>query len=166
MKRLLIVERIVLESISSGARTVEAIARDTDLDEGLVKNILFHFHQMNMVQYVKGIYTINEKGRNWAQDINHKDSIRDEVKDVFSNAVHDYFSKTEKNSKIKMQKVWLTEKEEKILQAQLYSLETFIQGIQKEKSRVKDFKTSEKKLIFWGFGQYADVVKSSIKVAS
>jgi hypothetical protein len=65
---------------------------------------------------------------------------------------------------LKIQKVWLTRDEEVILRSHMATLESFFTGV-KASRRVKPQKekTSEQRVVIWGFSQYSDLVDGVLK---
>ena len=90
---LLVIERMVLESLSKKNRNLEELANDTGLDHGLLKNILPAFLMNNLVNYQRGIYKLNndEMRKERIKSYNAKENIKEEVKELFTSMVNKYF---------------------------------------------------------------------------
>ena len=79
---LLIVERMVLESLVKKPKNMVELALDTGLEEGLLKNIIPFFMMENILRYERGIYSINStESSKWADKINKSDYLKEEVKE-------------------------------------------------------------------------------------
>ncbi|HLE10580.1 MAG: hypothetical protein A2504_14050 [Bdellovibrionales bacterium RIFOXYD12_FULL_39_22] len=161
MNGLLVVERIILESLQKKGKNIFEIEIDTHLDHNLLANLLPNLVMKNIVTYKNGIYFLNNQEKhNWLVSINQEENIKEEIKDIFSGLISSYFKK-EINERpcLKVKKIWLTAKEEKILDAHLHNLEEFVRNIDQDKGRddTKN-KLHEKRLIFWGYSTYSKVV--------
>jgi hypothetical protein len=99
----------------------------------------------------------------WKNTINKKINLKEEVKELFASIVNDYFnesiSQNEKNSELKIQKVWLDKNEELILKNHLNSLDNFLKTIKQnhEKKSMKP-KTFEQKILIWGVSNYSQLI--------
>ena len=161
---LLVVERIVLESLSKKDKNLQELMEDTRLTHALLKNILSQFISKNMLTFNKGIYGINEATKNeWLPKINARNCVKEEIKEIFVSMVNQYFDRAlEKEAnelKLKLKKIWLTPSEEKILNSHLYNLESFITNLEKDRIlRPVKGKLCESKVILWGSSPYAALV--------
>ncbi len=166
---LLVIERMVLESLSKKNRNLEELANDTGLDHGLLKNILPAFLMNNLVNYQRGIYKLNndEMRKERIKSYNAKENIKEEVKELFTSMVNKYFREDLQNRKnkigVKVKKVWLTPQEEKIFNSYLINLESFIQSIeQQRKLKPQKEKLCEKKVVIWGYSDYSSIADGSL----
>lgn len=70
---LLMVERIVIESLSKKEKNIQEIEIDTNLSHGLLLNILPNLLMRNMVRYRNGIYSIDKDHCfEWLSEVNKK----------------------------------------------------------------------------------------------
>ena len=61
MNGLLIIERIVLESLEKREKVLSDLVLDTKLDHNLVKNIVYHLINRGIVKIESGgIYSLNQ----------------------------------------------------------------------------------------------------------
>ena len=137
---LMLIERIVLESISKKEQNIYELSLDTNLEQGLLLNILPELLIKNLIKYNRGIYSINkEQSLKWSETINSKESIKEEVKELFTNLVNEFFNKEKvnnhKQTSLKVQKIWLTKDEEKALNSHLLNLENFFRHVKQERER-------------------------------
>lgn len=165
---LLLIERIIIESISKKEKNVYELAHDTNLDQGLLMSVLPNLLMKNLLNYQRGIYSIDkENSLCWQNTINEKNNVKEEVKELFASMVNEYFRNdfktNEQNSQLKVQKIWLTSDEEKILKGHFLALENFFTGVKQSRSTkpVKE-RTYEQKVILWGVSEYADLVTSCL----
>lgn len=167
---LLIVERIVVESLSKKEKNLKELEIDTNLEHGLLLNIIPNLMMQNIVLYNKGIYSLEkEQSFLWLKSVNDKENIKEEVKELFVSLVNQYFKKDLAENKaqtphLKVQKMWLTRDEEIILKSHMATLEGFFQGIKdaRLKNPIKG-KTCEERVVIWGFSQYSDLVEGILK---
>ena len=162
---LLIIERIIIESLSKKERNLQEIILDTNLDHSLLLNILPNLLMKNMIRYTRGTYSIEkETCFQWLNEVNKVDNIKEEAKELFISLVNQYFKKdAEKISAIKpqlkIQKVWLTPDEELVLRAHMTGLEVFFTGVKaSRRSKPEKEKTCEQRVVIWGLSQYSDLV--------
>ncbi len=155
MDGILLVERMVLESVASGNSICHMIAEDTKLNFSLIENILIQLQEREIIIKDQSGYSIAET-KDWKDKINDKSILKEEVKELFVSLVNQYFSEEEERTKLKVRKVWLTPFEEKILKSHFYNLEEFIKGVEKQKSKKPQH---QQRVILWGDGRYADLVE-------
>ena len=161
MRGLLLVERMVLESVSRCENTINGISKDTTLSLGLVKNIISYFESKDYLESNDGVFKINEsKTSEWKDGINDEGNIKEEVKELFTSLVNGYFAK-EKKSKLNIQKFYLNKDEEGIFNALVSNVESFIENIKKDRSRTKIGSTGEHKVFMWGSGKYQDIARAA-----
>ncbi|MBC7539298.1 MAG: hypothetical protein H7281_10785 [Bacteriovorax sp.] len=162
---LLIIERIIVESLSKKERNLQEIILDTNLDHSLLLNILPNLLMKNMIRYTRGTYSIEKENCfQWLNEINKTDNIKEEAKELFISLVNQYFKKDciklrAMEPQLKIQKVWLTRDEELVLRSHMASLDGFFNGV-KASRRVKPEreKTCEQRVVIWGLSQYSDLV--------
>ena len=91
---LLIIERIIIESLSKKERNMQEIVHDTNLDQALLLNVLPNLLMKNMVRYTRGTYSIEKENCfQWLKEINETDNIKEEAKELFISLVNQYFKK-------------------------------------------------------------------------
>ncbi len=150
MKSLLLVERIVLESLVQEDRSIIEISEDTGLDRILIQNILENFLLSSIVSIENSKYKINRLNfKKWVNNLN----IKSEVKEILNSLVKDSFN-TESDTILKMRKVWINEGDQKILNSLLSQVDSFLSQIE---SKEKLKKTKDKKVIMWGHSCYKDL---------
>lgn len=168
---LLIIERIIVESLSKKERNMQEIILDTNLEQSLLLNILPNLLMKNMIRYQRGLYSINKENCfQWLNEVNKTDNVKEEAKELFISLVNQYFKKdllVKKDAvkpQLKIQKVWLTQDEEVILRSHMAGLESFFSSV-KDSRKVKPQreKTCEQRVVIWGFSQYSDLVEGVLK---
>jgi hypothetical protein len=167
---LLIIERIVIESLSKKERNLEELMLDTGLEHSLLLNILPNLLMRNMLAYKRGVYSIEkEKCFQWLSEVNSKDNVKEEAKELFISLVNQYFKKEKAVAKdfepqLKIQKMWLTPDEDKILRSHMAMLDQFFVGVKssRQKRAVRE-KTCDQRVVFWGVSQYSDLVEGVLR---
>ena len=164
MNSLLIVERIVIESLSRVPKNIFQVSEDTGLAHQLLANILPNLVSSNIVKYSNGVYNLNWKNKDsWINAINNNDNLKEEIKDMFTSIVNDFFDKSEKKkSELKLKKIWMNPDEEKIFNAHIYNLQEFVTNIEKD-NRKSNKKLNDKRIIFWGHTNYVDLIEKEIR---
>lgn len=160
MDGLLIVERMVLESLSNGAKSSDEINQCTNLSKALLGNILPMFLMRNIVSYKSGKYELNRvNAMQWMAKCNTPANIKEEVKELFTSLVNRYFQSEAREQGLRMKKVWMNSLEKKIFQSHLANLEEFIKSVEKENRRPESSKQlRDKEVIFWGHSPYSTLV--------
>lgn len=162
---LLIIERIIVESLSKKERNLQEIIMDTNLDHALLLSVLPNLIMKNMVRYTRGIYSIEKENCfQWLSEINKEDYVKEEAKELFVSLVNHYFAKTQERKncvepQLKIQKIWLTKDEEIVLRSHMACLESFFTQVKaSRKTRPEKEKTCEQRVVIWGHSQYSDLV--------
>ncbi len=166
MKGLLAVERMVLESIDKDKTTVKKISSDTSLSEMFVRTILSNLKDYGLVSYKKGFYMLSKKKES-LKAYNQAELVKHEINDLFESLVDNYYSDIESpNLTLKMQKIWLTDLEFKILRSMMINMDSYIKSIRKDRLlRPEEEILSEQRVIFWGTDSYSNLIKSNLSVA-
>jgi len=167
---LLMIERIVIESLSKKEKNIQEIEIDTNLSHGLLLNILPNLLMRNMIRYKNGQYALDkEHCFEWLSSVNKKENIKEEAKEIFTSLVNQYFQKDSTTTpqtgpQLKIQKMWLTRDEEIILKSHMATLEGFFNGVKEaRKYHPQKEKTCEQRVVIWGFSQYSDLVDGVLK---
>lgn len=167
---LLIIERIIIESLSKKERNLQEIIHDTSLDHSLLLNILPNLLMKNMIRYNRGTYSIEKQNcLQWLGEVNRGENVKEEAKELFISLVNQYFRKDieQKNLRspqLKIQKVWLTPDEEMVLRSHMATLEGFFSGVKaSRKVKPQREKTCEQRVVIWGLSQYSDLVDGVLR---
>lgn len=167
---LLMIERIVVESLAKKEKNIQEIEIDTNLAHGLLLNILPNLLMRNMLKYKNGVYSLDkERSLMWLGEVNKKTNIKEEAKEIFTSLVNQYFEKdisvpAHTGPQLKIQKMWLTRDEEIILKSHMNALEGFFSGVKEaRKHHPQREKTCEQRVVIWGFSHYSDLVEGVLK---
>lgn len=161
---LLMIERIIVESLAKKEKNIQELEIDTNLSHSLLLNILPNLLARGIVLYKNGHYLLDrEHSLVWLSDVNKKENIKEEAKEIFTSLVNQYFKK-EQNKKttapqFRIQKMWLTCDEEMILNSHMAQLEGFFKGIKEaRKYKPQKEKTCEQRVVIWGASHYSELV--------
>jgi anion-transporting ArsA/GET3 family ATPase len=167
---LLLIERIVIESLSKKEKNIQEIEIDTNLSHGILLNILPNLLMRNMIRYKAGTYSIDKDHCfSWLSEVNKKENVKEEAKELFTSLVNQYFKKDQIEAKqsgpqLKIQKMWLTREEEMILKSHMATLEGFFQGVKVARlHHPQREKTCEQRVVIWGISHYSDLVEGVLK---
>lgn len=165
MKGLMLLERVVLESVSKKHRHLNDIARDIEISGEIVVTILARLSSKGLIVYKDNGYELTQNQLAW-HTVNRQEAVKEELKELSENLVTTCISNKEKNL-YKLQKIELSEKEEKILNSLLNSVETYINNLREDRRKDIKYKesTAKQKVIFWGHSTYSDVLLNSIESA-
>jgi hypothetical protein len=167
---LLMIERIVIESLSKKEKNIQEIEIDTNLAHGLLLNILPNLLMRNMIKYKNGVYSIDkEQCFSWLKEVNKKENVKEEAKEIFTSLVNQYFKRDplltpQVGPQLKIQKMWLTRDEEIILKSHMATLEAFFHGVKDaRRSHPQREKTCEQRVVIWGATCYSDLVEGVLQ---
>ncbi len=161
MNSLLTLERVILESIAKGCLFEGAISSDTGLHFSLVKSICNKLIKKGLVCRGAEGYSVLYNEFTW-KNINSRKYIKNEVEEVASEIVKSYF---ESNGVLKLQKIYLSSSDEKILNSLLKNVEIFVENLKKEHLRNKNkYLTKDRKVLMWGFCDYGQILENLQKV--
>ncbi len=167
---LLMIERMVIESLSKKEKNIQEIEIDTNLSHGLLLNILPNLLMRNMIRYKNGVYSIDKDHCfEWLSEVNKKENVKEEAREIFSSLVNQYFKKetealVQNGPQLKIQKMWLTRDEELILKSHMATLEGFFNGIKEaRKYHPQREKTCEQRVVIWGFSHYSDLIEGVLQ---
>ncbi len=156
MNSLLTLERIVLESIARGCKFESQITLDTGLHFSIVKSLCSKVIKKGLVVREHDGFRILDNEVSWKR-INSKENLQFEVEEISQEIVNSYFKK---NGVLKLQKVYLSKGDEKILNSMFKNIEVYIKNLQKdEKSFKKNPYTKDRKVIMWGHCRYGNLVE-------
>jgi hypothetical protein len=162
---LLIIERMIIESLSKKEKNLHEIEFDTNLNHSLLLNVLPNLLMKNLIRYKRGIYFIEKESCFlWLHEINKSENIKEEVKELFVSMVNQFYTKEKKLAlvapQLKVKKMWLTPDEELILRSHMACLEGFFNGVKESRKRspIRE-KTSEQRVVIWGLSQYSDLIE-------
>jgi len=164
-KSIIIVERIVLESLEKKPLVLSEIKEQTRLNDPLLKAILSQLIERGLVSYKRGMYSVEwNNSEVWKKLASDKESIKVEIKELFSSLVNAIFEK-EKNSTLRVQKIWLEPREKEELQRRLKDIDSFIESIKGKRCLAPvSEKTCGKQVLFYGASTYSTLVDGLLKV--
>ena len=162
---LLVIERIVLESLELRERNIDDLVEQTGLVKPLLKSILFHLIERGIILYKDSCYQLNlTTKKEWLPIVKNEYGIKTEIKELFSSLVNQSFKDLSKSS-LKMKKIWLGPSEHHALQQKLKDIDYFLENIQeKRKTKPVKEKTCEQKVIFYGSCEYEKLLQDMIKI--
>ena len=161
---LLLVERMILESLQSGPRTSEELVKDTGLKKNLLMSLLSNLFNDYIVVQKGHLFDLNyENKKDWVHRVNSKESVKGEVKELFLSMINQHFEELEyKSCGLKMKKIYVSERDEKILHAHFNNLQEFVDNLEKYPTETKDAPIHAKKVIFWGQSDYGALIENSL----
>ena len=165
MKGLLVVERMVLESIGKNRKKISIISKDTNLTEMFVRTIISNLKDYGLVTYRKGEFSLSKRTSGLCM-VNKSKNLKNEVKDLFCSLVDNHYCTEENEQMLKMQKIWLTDLEYKILVSMMDNMDNYIKNIRKDRLlNPEDEILAEQRIIFWGADTYTNLINRTLKAA-
>lgn len=158
-KSLLMIERMILESLQVSPKNVYELSVDTGLQMSLVSNVISNLLNDNFVSFNGRNYIVNDIQA--SRSMKSYDQLT-ELKELFVTMVN---SSALGRGKIKLQKVHLTKKEEAILGSYFINIETFIKNVKESRvSKKVQEATGEQRVFVWGEAFYKDLALDSLSV--
>lgn len=157
---LMMIERMILESLEREAQNLGELKEDTGLDYGLLNCLLGVLLQKDLIVYNRGKYSLSLRSRNG--DFTDKVGVREEVREILHSLLQRHFS-SEQSPCLKVRKVWMNEKDFTLFQAQLVNLERFIDSLKYNDKQ--NHKLQHQRVVVWGMSEYGDLMKEALKAA-
>ncbi|MFT6069445.1 MAG: hypothetical protein ACJAT2_001274 [Bacteriovoracaceae bacterium] len=165
MDGLLAVERMVLESIAKGSTNELSIVKDTSLSKGFVSTLVENLIDYQLVELEKRKLILTKTTQNLIQ-FNKADNVKMELKDLFESMVDNHYAQSpleEREQILKMQKIWLTDYEFKVMKSMMSNIENYIKSIRKDRLlHPEEEILSEQRVIFWGSDTYSNLIESTL----
>jgi hypothetical protein len=154
MQVLTTVERLVLESISTGTKDITALMRDTQLELRFLANILHALTLRSYITVTSEGYSVNRHlPLGEMQKLNDQKLQRYEALELIEGL------STGRTQNLGLRKAWVSEKDRTILKALIKNLEQFMQTLPPPP---KDASLHDYTVVVWGEDKYGDVVKRLI----
>ncbi|HAZ11671.1 MAG: hypothetical protein A2X86_18275 [Bdellovibrionales bacterium GWA2_49_15] len=160
MGSLLFLERALLESLSTGAKSAREMSMDLNFSLPLVNSILFNMTKKNMVKFMGEKYLINRESLSHClNEWNQPESLSWEAREILDGMVdHNPMNFPSETSFLKLRKIYFTDRDLALFKAQLVNLEKFLESLPAKPRRSE--KTCDKTIFFWGMTNYKTVLKS------
>ncbi len=163
---ILIVERIVIESLNQKAMGFERLVEQTALSSNLLQAVLGQLIQKGIVEYNQFEYKLNWNLKDqWLPLVTDKEGAKAEIKELFASLVNHIYEK-ESHARLKVQKIYLNNREKEELDRRLTDIDSFIQGIRNQRKAypVKE-NISQQQVVFYGSSEYRALVNDILKVS-
>lgn len=157
---LLMIERMILESLDRDAQNLGELKEDTGLDYGLLNCLLGVLLQKDLIVYNRGKYSLSLRTRNG--DFTDRKGVQEEVREILNSLLQKHFSNSQSPC-LKVRKVWMSDKDFTLFQAQLVNLERFIDSL--KYSDKQNCKTQHQRVVVWGVSEYGELMKEALKAA-
>ncbi len=161
-RSLLMLERMILESLSMKSRSIAEIAIDTGLKQELVAQVVTGLVQEGLVLYKNSRYELaSSQVRGFNERYSNSEEQLEELRELFVSMVNSSFGG---NSKIKLRKVALSKSEKAILGSYFINLEAFIKSVSEQNRRdQKVSATKDQSVFIWGEASYLDLALESLE---
>ncbi len=162
---VLVIERIVIEALNRKSLNFEKLAEQVALSSSLLQAVLGQLIQKGIVSYSHFEYALNwETKEMWLPIVTDKEGAKAEIKELFSSLVNRIYE-NQQEGKLKVQKIYLNNREKDELERKLSDIDSFIQGIRNQRKiyPVKE-NISEQQVVFYGSSKYGSLVDDILKV--
>jgi hypothetical protein len=155
MKGFTTLERVIIDSIHKRKSTIPEMKEDTGIDLHIINNILQALILKGLVQQKHSEYSLTSHLPVKVVDhLNSFEAKKFEAQDLLNQIIQ-----PENSSNVKVKKYFLNEKDNKILQALLINLETFLDEATKTNKQIK---SRDMNVMFWATGNYSDVIQNCL----
>ncbi len=157
MGGLLLIERAILEALSSSTLSARELADRLGIDIRIIKNSIKNLIEDKLIRYTAKGYVFNERfvDETKLEEINSLDSLCEERLD-FAQSLDNF----------KVVKMSLNSFEEKIFELHLRNLNEFISGVSLEKkakvAQAQKGLIKDQKVIAFGVANYGEVLENSL----
>ncbi|MBF0360049.1 MAG: hypothetical protein HQK49_03520 [Oligoflexia bacterium] len=186
-ENLLIVERVILESLTRRSKDIVELVIDTGLSRVLLEKILDKFCLNGLI--TKNEYNVfelnNKRASKMLAHYNSTLNKREEIKELLSvfvdSVVHENGNENARDIKnmqqqhqrseyafaeMKIKKLWMTPEENFYYQTMLNKIDLFFKEVSlKQQSRSEQAKISEQQVIFFGHSHYDNLIHTFLKNA-
>lgn len=150
MSNFTLIDRVVLESLNKGPKTLTCLQEDTLLPINICNRVLESLLTKNFITIQQNQYEINKNLSNdIVSEFNNSDQHQLEVRALITECLH------MKDIRSSYYKVNMKKEEKIILNTLFYNLESFLKNLKKNKGATKD-----ETFIYWGEANYAKAIYS------
>lgn len=154
-------ERLVVESLAKGEKSLNDLHHDTAIAYGLLNNIIVQLQFKEVLSYEKGKYYL--KKESFSNSSSQRESFQLELKELFMSLLNQYFE-DDRTATLRVQKVWMNDSEEKIFHSYLINMEKFLSDLQKNQyHKASTLTTKDKKVVVWGHANYSQLIEQTLK---
>lgn len=151
---LLPIERLILEDLDLGPKSLEELENSTGLGKKILKAILNSFLNLGIIQQNEEIFFINKLGlHEYLREFNSKDNIKEELKDLTQSYLGSYFEGS-KEVNLNILKVFLDKYEKEALEYHLEQVTDFLKSVLEKKKGQNQGHIKDKTVFFCGYGPY------------
>lgn len=161
---LLVVERVVLESLDKKELTLEALRQQTGFSQSLLNGVLHLLISKGIVTRNKNEYMVNwQRKMDWINLVKDEEGIRAELRELFSVMVA---ASDKPESTFRFKKVWLEPDEKREVERKWQEIESYLANIREKRKRkpVRE-KTIDKQVLLFGVSPYSSLVDGILKSA-
>jgi len=149
-------ERMVLENLAQKPLSLTDLRSVTNLESHILNNILKDFVTKNLISMENKKYQLNHNLCSMIKDgLNNFESKVVEAMSLIETSLR--LSVQNEKDQFKLVKVYMNEQEEKIFNAHLHNLNTFLSSLSH-----KDQSNKKHKLAYFGVNNYADIINTII----
>jgi len=165
---LLLIERVIIESLARGPKTIHTIIQDTGLGSSLVTNVLAFMLYKNFIRFNGQSYYIDKETlEDLCNGVESSQSLKKEIKELFDSLVNVFFNTNNKleSTQLKVKKFWLGSGDELVLRSHLRNLEDFFVQLDKRpKVGQERHCLGEKRVFCWGLSDYKTLINECVKI--
>ncbi len=153
-------ERLILESLSMGKKSIERLVVELDLEQQIVFNILHTLLTKNLVVFREKRYALNQHlNQEIINELKDKDNLVTEYSCIVKTNIKESIQNNREDC-FKYKKLLMDQKEKAILKSLIYNVDSFIDDILTKKNPPKS--DSEEYIVFWGQDKLENITKNII----
>ena len=161
---LVFLERVALEALYYGRKSIESLSQESLINKEILDKIVQSFLKNDVLSVKKKILEVEyKKEKNVFLEMKKIENIKNEIKELFDYFISIYLRERD-SIKFGLKKVWLKKEEQNLLDHHLNQIDELFKKAEKENTNrsTKNF-ISMKKVFFWGYCDYRDLIKEALK---
>jgi len=161
---LLVVERVVLESLEKKEQSLSELRDQTGFSSSLLSGVLQLLLSKSIITKSKQFYALNWDEKNkWIGVVQNQKGVHSELRELLSVMIE---QEKNKSNIFKFKKVWLEPSEKEELERKWKEIESYMLSIKEKRKRypVRE-RTIGKQVVFFGVSPYESLVEGVIQSA-
>ncbi len=148
-------ERVVLESLNKSPKNIHQLVEDTGIKIKVIQNITQSLIAKEILEQQNTFFQITKISQKMLKElIKDKNSIKAEIQELIDYSLH--LSLKENRGSFSLQKVSLSDKNEKIINSMFQEIKNYISQVTEKQQTSM---TKKENIIFWGSNKYSDILE-------
>ena len=161
---LVFLERVALEALYYGKKSIESLSKESLINKKILEKITKRFIKEEILSNNDSFLKIDyRKEKKAFLEMKKIENIKNEIRELFGYFINIYLIKRDR-LQFGLKKIWLQKDEQNVLEHHLYQIDELLKKVEKRNLNGcnKDY-ISMKKVFFWGYCNYSDLIKEALK---